>query len=270
VTTSSGSTVALSFVAGTPALTVAGGTLTLDPATTFNVNNTGSPLTSHTYKLISKTGGTVAASGALPAVTVGGAGIAPGTSASLSIAGGELYLVVNHAPVANSFTLAASVGTPVKVAVVPKFATDPDGDTLTLTIASAPTNTAGSAVVDATGSNITYTVSSATSGPGDSFTYTATDAYGAATTGTVTVTINQTGQSYNMLTAPVLNNGKVTMSFLGIPGYKYALDWTHSLTPPVTWLPVVTNTAAGNGILLYTNTPSGQSLDAYRTRYVAP
>lgn len=72
-----------------------------------------------------------------------------------------------------------------------------------------------------------------------------------------------------MLTAPVLNNGKVTMSFLGIPGYKYALDWTHSLTPPVTWLPVITNTAAGNGLLLYTNTPSGGS-DFYRTRYVTP
>ena len=45
VTTSSGSTIALSFVAGTPALTVAGGTLTLNSGTTFNVNNTGSPLT---------------------------------------------------------------------------------------------------------------------------------------------------------------------------------------------------------------------------------
>jgi hypothetical protein len=182
----------------------------------------------------------------------------------LSIAGGELYLVVNHAPVANSFTLGASIGTPVTVAVVPKFAMDPDGDTMAVTIVSPPAN--GTAVIDPlNSSNIIYT---ATSGSSDSFTYTATDAYGAATTGTVTVAINQTGQSYNSLTPPVLNNGKVTMSFLGIPGYKYALDWTHSLTPPVTWLPVVTNTAAGNGILLYTNTPSGGN-DFYRTRFVS-
>ena len=133
------------------------------------------------------------------------------------MSGGELYLVVNRAPVANSFTLAASVGTPVTVPVNPKFATDPDGDALTLTIASAPTNTAGSAVVDGTGSNITYTVTSATSGPGDSFTYTATDAYGAATTGTVTVTINQTGQSYNMLTAPVSQQRQGDNEFPGHP-----------------------------------------------------
>jgi autotransporter-associated beta strand protein len=263
VATSSGSTVALSFVAGTPALTVASGTLTLDPATMVKVNNTGASLAGGSYKLISSTGGTVVASGAMPAVTVTGT---PGALATLSISGGELYMRVNHAPVANSFTLAASIGTPVTVSVVPKFATDQDGDALTLTIASAPTNTAGSAVVDATGSNITYTVTSASSGPGDSFTYTATDAYGAATTGTVTVIINQTGQSYNMLTAPALNNGKVTMSFLGIPGYKYALDWTQSLTPPVVWAPLITNTAAANGIMLFTNTPS-LGTDFYRTRY---
>ena len=122
-------------------------------------------------------------------------------------------------------------------------------------------------MVDATGSNIIYTVTGTPSGPGDSFTYTATDSYGAANTGTVTVFINLTGQSYNSLTAPVvLGNGNVAMSFAGIPGDKYALDWTHSLTPPVTWLPLVTNTAAANGLLFYTNTPSGGN-DFYRTRY---
>ena len=54
--------------------------------------------------------------------------------------------------------------TPVTVQVNPKFAMDPDGDALTLTIASAPTNTAGSAGTD--GTNITYKVTSATSGLG--------------------------------------------------------------------------------------------------------
>ena len=68
---------------------------------------------------------------------------------------------------AESFTLAAGIGTPVTVPVNPKFAMSGNGDALTLTIASAPTNTAGSAVVDGTGSNIIYTVTGTPSGPGD-------------------------------------------------------------------------------------------------------
>jgi hypothetical protein len=83
------------------------------------------------------------------------------------------------------------------------------------------------------------------------------------------VNINPTGQSYNSLTPPVpTGSGQVTMSFAGIPGDNYALDWTQSLTPPVVWVPLITNTAAANGILLFTNTPSGGN-DFYRTRFVS-
>jgi autotransporter-associated beta strand protein len=263
VTTSSGSIVSLSFVSGTPSLTVSSGTLTLNSGTVFKVNNTGTALTTGNYKLISSTGGTVAASGGLPAVTVGGAGVVSGTT-TLNISGGELYLSVN--PVAGSFTVSAIIGTPVTLPVNPKFAWDTDGNPLTLAIASAPA-AGNTATVDGTGSNIIYT---ATSGTSDSFTYTATDAAkGVAATGTVTVNINPTGQSYNSLTPPVPNgSGQVTMSFAGIPGDNYALDWTQSLTPPVVWVPLITNTAAANGILLFTNTPSGGN-DFYRTRFVS-
>ena len=262
------STIALSYGVGKPALTMAGGVLTLSSNMIFRVNCTNGLLAGGSYKLISSTGGTVSAdaSGVLPAVTVTGNSYAAGTN-TLYISGGQLYLLVN--PVAENFALVAGVGTPVTVPVIPKFAMSGNGDKLTLTIASAATNTAGSAVVDGTGSNIIYTVTGTPSGPGDYFTYTVTDpsANNVAATGKVTVTINQTGQSYNSLTAPVvLGNGNVAMSFAGIPGDKYALDWTHSLTPPVTWLPLVTNTAAANGLLFYTNTPSGGN-DFYRTRY---
>jgi hypothetical protein len=264
VTTSSGSIVSLSFVSGTPSLTVSSGTLTLNSGTVFKVNNTGTALTTGSYKLISSTGGTVASSGGLPAVTVGGAGVVSGTT-TLNISGGELYLSVN--PVASSFTVLATIGTPVTLPVNPKFAWDTDGNPLTLAIGTTtPVN--GTAVVDGTGKNIIYTAASGTS---DSFTYTATDAAkGVAATGTVTVNINQTSQSQNMLSQPVVNgDGTVTIGFLGIPGYQYALDWTGSLAPPVTWAPVVTNTAAANGTLSYTVTPPG-SPAYYRTRHVTP
>jgi hypothetical protein len=90
-----------------------------------------------------------------------------------------------------------------------------------------------------------------------------------AATGTVTVNINPTGQSQNMLSQPVVNgDGTVTIGFLGIPGYQYALDWTPSLSP-VTWTALVTNTAAGNGTLSFTVTSPG-SPAYFRTRFVAP
>jgi autotransporter-associated beta strand protein len=90
-------TVALTYsVAGTPSFSVTNGILNLTNVTTFNVNNaTGSALTPGSYKIISRlTGGSVAVTNALPAVTVGGSGILAGASAALQITSGELYLVV--------------------------------------------------------------------------------------------------------------------------------------------------------------------------------
>ncbi len=265
MTTSAGSTVSLSYVAGTPALTMAGGTLTLNSGTTVKVNNTGGVLAPGSYLLISSTGGAVAIGGIFPpAVTVTGGNGNYSSTTTLYVSGGQLYLWVN--PVAENFTLMATVGTPVTVPVIPKFASSANGDKLTLTISGDPTN--GTATVTGS-SNIVYTATGG--GANDSFNYTVTDSsYGTAASATVTVTNNQTGQSYNTLNPPVVNgNGTVTLSFLGFPTETYALDWTHSLVPPVTWLPVVSNTAAANGIMLFTNTPSGSN-DFYRTRFVHP
>jgi hypothetical protein len=98
-------TVSVTF-SGTPALTIANGSLTLAANTVFNVNNTGTALALGSYKLISKsTGGTVAAASTLPAVAVGGNGAA--SVASLQIIAGELWLNVG----ANSLSLVSSAQT---------------------------------------------------------------------------------------------------------------------------------------------------------------
>jgi hypothetical protein len=74
---------------------------------------------------------------------------------------------------------------------------------------------------------------------------------------------------FNRLRLELLNNGQANLGFLGNPGLYYALDWTHSLNPPVTWLPLTTNQAATDGSILFTNTPSpAPTNDFYRTRYV--
>jgi autotransporter-associated beta strand protein len=75
-------------------LTIANGSLTL-ANNVVTVDVIGSALTVNTYTLISPgAGGSVAGSVATSSVTVGGAGLAVNTTASLKISGGALQLVV--------------------------------------------------------------------------------------------------------------------------------------------------------------------------------
>jgi hypothetical protein len=143
-------------------------------------------------------------------------------------------------------------------------ATDPEGDTLAVTAVSATSTNGGT--VSLVGSNITYTPVSGYVGA-DLFTYTLNDGHGNSVTGAVTVEVLD-GQTFNFVSASALPGGQVQVKFFGIPSYVYALDWTHDLTPPVTWLPLQTNPAGGTGQILFTNTPSGSN-DFYRTRAVS-
>ncbi len=99
---SSPAALSLAYAAGTPALTVLNGVLTLDAATPVTVNNTGAVLANGTYKLISAgMGGSVA--GVVPAtVTITGSGLGTGGTAALSLNGNELYLTVSGAVTVNT------------------------------------------------------------------------------------------------------------------------------------------------------------------------
>jgi len=91
---SAGSPLVLTNNGATATLTINGGTLTL-ANNTVTVDVIGSPLTANTYTLISPgAGGSVAGSVATSSLTVGGAGLAANTTASLQITGGALNLVV--------------------------------------------------------------------------------------------------------------------------------------------------------------------------------
>jgi len=117
-------------------------------------------------------------------------------------------------------------------------------------------------------SEIDYTPANGFTGP-DTFNYVIADTGGNTATGIITATVlanTSSGGSYNQLAVATMGS-EVRLSYLGIPGTNYALEVTHDLTPPITWTPVITNPAAANGLLVFTNTPTGgQSF--YRTRYV--
>ena len=58
------------------------------------------------------------------------------------------------------------------------------------------------------------------------------------------------------------------LSFVGLAGTNYALDRTFSLSPPVNWVPQVTNPAGVNGVLLFTNAPIPTTNNFWRIRSV--
>ena len=92
-------------------------------------------------------------------------------------------ITVNGAPIAADDTATAAPDAAVDVTVLGND-TDPDGDTLTVAITSAPTH--GSVVVRADGT-VTYTPAAGWAGV-DTFTYRAVDGRGLQDTATVTVT----------------------------------------------------------------------------------
>jgi autotransporter-associated beta strand protein len=172
-------TVALNYVSGTPAFTVVNGTLGLANSTTFQINNPGAALPAGNYEIISAgPSGSVAVPGGLPAVTVGGGGIAPGEYASLTISGGQLYLVMttNRPPViANVVTNSVYYGSTWQIAITNLAAlagwSDPNGETIGLS--SVGPLSANGTNVTTDGTNIYYH-GSVTSD--DYFNYTITDA----------------------------------------------------------------------------------------------
>ena len=168
----------------------------------------------------------------------------------------------NNAPAAQNLTAGVVQGGTVVLPVIggKNSATDADGDAFSVTAVSTP----GSGSASFGASNVTY-VASGTTGT-NTFTYTVTDALGAANTKTVTVVVGDP-QGFNQVSAGV-DGGNAVLTYLGLPGTNYALDVTHAL-PATNWVPVISNAASGIGYLYFTNLISlAPTNDYYRTRYV--
>ena len=224
---------------------------------TLTVTNLGTLVNGTTYDLFDFNGG--APTGvAFSTVNLPG-GLGHWNTADLLVGGTITF--ANNAPVAGNFGLNVAVGGSVSVAAIGKYASDANGDALTITVVSAPANGTASIVG---GTNFTYV--STNSAASDSFTYTVSDGF-TTSTGTVTVqTYSPVG--FNILSGPTpVGGGQYELNYLGLPGQQYAIDETSSLTPPITWSPVTTNTAAANGALTFTITPANPS-GFFRTRSV--
>lgn len=160
--------------------------------------------------------------------------------------------VVNTPPVVNPLLLGAVSGLRATLKIINggNGPTDAEGDPLLVTAVGAPAH--GLASTD--GTNATYTATNNFAGT-DAFSFTVSDNYGATATNAVTVTVIANSAGLNQLTAG-LSSGNVVLTFSGIPWNTYALEQTFNLSPAV-WLPVVTNLAAANGSLQFTNSTIG-------------
>ena len=73
---------------------------------------------------------------------------------------------------------------------------------------------------------------------------------------------------YNQISGELLPGDDVRLTYLGLAGTNYALDRTFNLSPPVNWVPQVTNPADPSGVLLFTNTPNPTTNNFWRIRSV--
>ncbi|MFN3407973.1 MAG: beta strand repeat-containing protein [Limisphaerales bacterium] len=190
------------------------------------------------------------------------------TTNNLSV-NGSITLAANNAPVAQPLTLGVARGQTASLTVIggKKAPTDADGDSLKVAAVSGAIIGGGVAATNG-GTGFTYTADATSVLGTNTFTYTVTDAFGATDTKTVTVIVYEP-QGFNRVSGPTpVGGGQYEINYLGMPGEKYAIDETDDLTPPITWTPIVTNTAGGNGAINFTVTPGFYPSGYFRTRHV--
>ena len=167
----------------------------------------------------------------------------------------------NTVPVANAFTM----GTVTNLSVTRSAVTadqaggiiESDGILVLPAVSylSQPTN--GTAT--ANGSSLTYTANNGYTGT-DSFNFGVGDGIGGLSLGTEPVQVNSNA-GLNRFTNTI---GSAAV-FSGAPFCDYILLMTSSLTPPVVWTPVSTNSANGSGLVNFTEPQTG-SMGFMRTK----
>ncbi|HOC00117.1 MAG TPA: Ig-like domain repeat protein [Verrucomicrobiota bacterium] len=186
----------------------------------------------------------------LHAVSASYAGDDNFTGSTATLASAQL---INTPPTAGADTIQRDPtdGTKVLISTLLSNDADADGDPIELVLVSPTSAHGGSLLLD--GDWIHYTPAAGFTDD-DSFTYTIEDSYSAQATATVTVRAStNTVPSPNLLLTD-LGNGSFLLSFLGIAGKTYRIEFTEHLDSAV-WTELGSNAADDLGVFQYTNTP---------------
>jgi len=174
--------------------------------------------------------------------------------------------VINTAPAAANDILGRYQTTGVKVRVSTLLTNDTDADSDSLTFNSVDsTSTAGGAIVE-NGNWIHYTPPAGFTNA-DSFSYVITDSSLQAT-GSVFIDIRvDLDPSQNVTAVQDLGNGSSRVSFAGIPGRTYTIQYATNLVTP-DWQALGTNTAGVIGQFEFADAPGvGAPARFYRSTY---
>ena len=73
---------------------------------------------------------------------------------------------------------------------------------------------------------------------------------------------------FNRISALYIGGNQMRFSFTGSSGASYALDRSYNLSPPVSWVPQITNFANTNGLLILTNIANPSTNNFWRIRLI--
>ena len=174
---------------------------------------------------------------------------------------GTISIAANNAPTAADASLSVDKNS-TNAFLLAKYASDPDGDSLSASISAAPTN--GTAAV--VGGTVRYTPAPGYTGS-DYFVYSASDPSGLSDTGGVVVSV--TGLSTNALNIVKLDvnvpgTGTNTITYAGYPNAVYDLERSDSVG--AAWTNIVESTAA-TGVTTVEDTNAPPAGAFYRMKY---
>ncbi|HOW64811.1 MAG TPA: GEVED domain-containing protein [Candidatus Paceibacterota bacterium] len=179
----------------------------------------------------------------------------------------DYEVILNSPPVATDDTIVRYPTQGVKVLVSTLLANDTDANADALTVDAVGDALPFGASVVRDGDWVFFTPPAGHTGSG-SFSYTASDGRGGSDTGAVTVTIvvdNDPSRNWSGIEHQGGDNYQIT--FHGIPGRTYTIQYTDVLDPPNTvWTFLGQSTADGVGIYKHTDT-SGSPARFYRSIY---
>lgn len=183
---------------------------------------------------------------------------------------------LNNAPAATNYTFTIVSNNTIEVPIRALLSTAADADGDSITFVSVASASAQNGTVGHSGNWVLYKPAAGFTGS-DSITWVMRDSEGDQSTGTilaqVTPPASQSQPMLNLVTitfdsAP--NTTDATLGFASLPGFSYTVQYTDSLTPPVTWTTLGTATTTNGVFKIVDPTARNATQRFYRTIIQSP
>jgi hypothetical protein len=158
-------------------------------------------------------------------------------------------------PVANPVTILRFAAGGVRMNTADLTANDVVASYDTLTVVAVSSNSTAGGNVSLNSPWIYYTPPPGVAINSDTFTYTVSDGHCGIATGTVTVQVKTDNPQPSHFAIGLMGDGSLQLSFDGIPGQTYHVDYSENLSPP-NWQILTNQAADGFGVFQVTDWPT--------------